>query len=217
MTEITSTAFNHSELSIHYRYLSPYDPTWLLDALTVYVKAMNYPHIVAARQLPSWREHMSRPGIRIIGAFWNDNLVGIAFGFPGEQSSRWCQELKNALRSHGKNSYEVDIICTNYFELSELHVHPHFHGKGIGTQLIIFLLENQPYSHVMLSTPEVAGESNGAWRLYRKIGFQDIIRNHYFPGDFRSFAILGRKFPIPFSPSLPIEGIPTPLPKHQAR
>ncbi len=47
------------------------------------------------------------------------------------------------------------------------------------------------------STPETSGEKedNRAWRLYRRLGFTDIIRGYHFAGDPRAFAILGRTLP----------------------
>jgi ribosomal protein S18 acetylase RimI-like enzyme len=47
---------------------------------------------------------------------------------------------------------------------------------------------------MLLSTPE--GE-NRAWRLYRRLGFIDLARNHLFPGDHRPFGVLGA--PLPFA------------------
>ena len=47
-------------------------------------------------------------------------------------------------------------------------------------------------TNVLLSTPEINGEANRAWRLYRRLGFADVIRDYHFAGDPRPFAILGR-------------------------
>ena len=33
-------------------------------------------------------------------------------------------------------------------------------------------------------------------RLYRRLGFTDIIRGYHFAGDPRAFAILGRALPL---------------------
>ena len=49
----------------------------------------------------------------------------------------------------------------------------------------------------MLSTPEVENENNGAWRLYRSLGFGDVLRSHRFDGDTRPFAVLSRPLPLP--------------------
>jgi ribosomal protein S18 acetylase RimI-like enzyme len=46
---------------------------------------------------------------------------------------------------------------------------------------------------VLLSTPE--GPSR-AWRLYRRVGFQDVLRHYQFAGDPRPFAVLGRTLPL---------------------
>ena len=48
----------------------------------------------------------------------------------------------------------------------------------------------------MLSTPEVAQEDNRAWRLYRRLGFEDVLRHFTFAGDRRPFAVLGRRLPL---------------------
>ena len=49
---------------------------------------------------------------------------------------------------------------------------------------------------ILLSTPEANGEANRAWRLYRRLGFTDVIRGYHFAGDPRAFAILGRSLPL---------------------
>ena len=49
---------------------------------------------------------------------------------------------------------------------------------------------------MLLSTPEINGEANRAWRLYRRLGFTDVIRGYHFAGDPRAFAILGRALPL---------------------
>ena len=69
-------------------------------------------------------------------------------------------------------------------------------GRGLGEALIRRLLGGRGEQHVLLSTPEINGEANRAWRLYRRLGFTDIIRGYHFAGDPRAFAILGRSLPL---------------------
>jgi ribosomal protein S18 acetylase RimI-like enzyme len=66
----------------------------------------------------------------------------------------------------------------------------------LGEALTRRLLTGREESHVLLSTPEINGESNRAWRLYRRLGFTDVIRGYHFAGDPRAFAILGRSLPL---------------------
>jgi ribosomal protein S18 acetylase RimI-like enzyme len=37
------------------------------------------------------------------------------------------------------------------------------------------------------------GQAGRAWRLYRRFGFEDVLRHFHFPGDDRPFAVLGRQ------------------------
>ena len=51
---------------------------------------------------------------------------------------------------------------------------------------------------MLLSTPEHGAAPPGrAWRLYRRLGFRDVLRDHRFTGDSRPFAVLGRELPLP--------------------
>ena len=85
---------------------------------------------------------------------------------------------------------------TSYFELTELHIDPPAQGRGLGEALARRLLAGRAEAHVLLSTPEINGEANRAWRLYRRLGFTDVIRGYHFAGDPRPFAILGRSLPL---------------------
>ena len=103
-------------------------------------------------------------------------------------SSRW-----SGLHRVGADLAE---LMTSYFELTELHIAPRAQGRGLGEALARRLLADRGESHVLLSTPEINGEANRAWRLYRRLGFTDIIRGYHFAGDPRAFAILGRALPL---------------------
>jgi ribosomal protein S18 acetylase RimI-like enzyme len=82
------------------------------------------------------------------------------------------------------------------FELVELHVRPGAQGHGIGQRQLRALLSSVPHRTVLLSTPEADEDTSRAWRLYRRFGFVDVLRNFHFPGDDRAFAILGRSLPL---------------------
>ena len=91
---------------------------------------------------------------------------------------------------------EISRLMTSYFELTELHIHPRAQGRGLGEALARRLLSERSEANVLLSTPETNGEANRAWRLYRRMGFLDVIRGYHFTGDPRAFAILGRELPL---------------------
>jgi ribosomal protein S18 acetylase RimI-like enzyme len=123
-------------------------------------------------------------------------LLGVAYGYPGAPGQWWQQQVVVGLQRGGLPPQEIARLMTSYFELTELHIHPRAQGRGLGEALARRLLAGRSEQNVLLSTPETNGESNRAWRLYRRLGFTDIIRRYHFAGDPRAFAILGRALPL---------------------
>jgi ribosomal protein S18 acetylase RimI-like enzyme len=123
-------------------------------------------------------------------------LLGVAYGYPGAPGQWWQQQVVLGLQRSGLPAGDIARLMNSYFELTELHIHPRAQGRGLGEALARRLLANRDESNVLLSTPETNGEPNRAWRLYRRLGFTDIIRRYHFAGDPRAFAILGRQLPL---------------------
>ena len=167
----------------------------LTEALHIYVSAMGYPPSTARHRRSLWLEHVRRPGWRAVG--WLDAsgaLLGIAYGYVGAPGQWWYEEVRRGLASAGP---EAQRWLRDYFELTELHVRPDAQGAGLGEGLLRALLAGTPTAHVLLSTPEYGGQAPGrAWRLYRRTGFRDVLRDHRFTGDARPFAVLGRELPL---------------------
>ena len=192
--------------------LSPHDMQARLgDALTVYVDAMHYPRGTESQRAPMWLEHTRRAGWRAVAAVdvqtvgeelpGDDELraatlLGVGYGYHGSPDQWWQQQVRRGLHHVGLPPAEVTRLMSDYFELTELHIHPSAQGRGLGEALVRRLLGDRPESNVLLSTPETGDESNRAWRLYRRLGFTDIIRGYHFSGDPRAFAILGRALPL---------------------
>jgi ribosomal protein S18 acetylase RimI-like enzyme len=164
------------------------------EALHIYVTAMGYPPSTARQRRSLWLDHVYRPGWRAVG--WLDPagaLLGIAYGYTGGPGQWWYEEVRRGLHGRGAAAWTDD-----YFELTELHVRPDAQGAGLGEGLLRALLEGVPRAHVLLSTPEHGPRPPGrAWRLYRRLGFRDVLRDHLFTGDARPFAVLGRPLPLP--------------------
>ena len=126
----------------------------------------------------------------------NAPLLGVAYGYPGAPGQWWQQQVVLGLQRGGLPPEEIARLMNSYFELTELHIHPRAQGRGLGEALARRLLAGRAEKNVLLSTPEINGEPNRAWRLYRRLGFADIIRGYHFAGDPRAFAILGRALPL---------------------
>jgi ribosomal protein S18 acetylase RimI-like enzyme len=193
--------------------LSPSDMQRRLgDALSVYVDAMRYPRGTEDQRASMWLEHTRRHGWKAVAAvdltesedgapmdadaLVKAPLLGVAYGYCGAPDQWWQQQVVQGLARIGADSSRIAELMTSYFELTELHIHPRAQGRGLGEALARRLLANRGEAHVLLSTPEINGEGNRAWRLYRRLGFNDIIRGYHFAGDPRAFAILGRALPL---------------------
>lgn len=187
--------------------LSPADMQRRLgDALAVYVDAMRYPRGTEDQRASMWLEHTRRHGWKAVAAVQAAGeaagdlagapLLGVAYGYCGAPGQWWQQQVVAGLYRVGADRSRIDELMTSYFELTELHIHPRAQGRGLGEALIRRLLADRCEAHVLLSTPEISGESNRAWRLYRRLGFSDVIRGYHFAGDPRAFAILGRSLPL---------------------
>lgn len=184
----------------------------LSDALSVYVDAMRYPRGTENQRAAMWLEHIRRRGWQaaaVVEAEAAEDgaelspaelgeapLLGVAYGYPGAPGQWWQQQVVLGLQRGGLPPEVIDRLMTSYFELTELHIHPRAQGRGLGEALARRLLANRDERNVLLSTPETNGEANRAWRLYRRLGFNDIIRRYHFAGDPRAFAILGRPLPL---------------------
>jgi len=186
----------------------------LIDALRVYVDAMRYPRGTEYQRAAMWLEHIRRHGWQgaavvetevtedpdapepSVAELCDAPLLGVAYGYPGAPGQWWQQQVVLGLQRCGLPPQEIALLMNNYFELTELHIHPRAQGRGLGEALARRLLAGRAEANVLLSTPEINGEPNRAWRLYRRLGFTDIIRGYHFAGDPRAFAILGRALPL---------------------
>ena len=195
----------------------------LPEALDIYVDAMRYPRGTESQRASMWLEHTERRGWRAVAAVETDlpaeesepaeesgrteesgraeqlataPLLGVAYGYRGAPDQWWQQQVLRGLHRVGFSRDETTRLMGDYFELTELHIAPDAQGRGLGEALARRLLTDRDEANVLLSTPETNGEANRAWRLYRRLGFTDIIRGYHFSGDPRAFAILGRTLPL---------------------
>ena len=183
------------------------------DALGVYVDAMRYPRGTEDQRASMWLEHTRRQGWTAVAAVEAQDaaidpagtaesalstapMIGVAYGYCGAPDQWWQQQVVQGLQRIGTDRSRIAELMTSYFELTELHIHPSAQGRGLGEALARRLLLGREEPQVLLSTPEINGEANRAWRLYRRLGFADVIRGYHFAGDPRPFAILGRELPL---------------------
>ena len=168
------------------RMLSPSQFVARIDELLkVYVSAMRYPALSLDYRRPIWIEHSRRSAFCcLVAVDSSDAVIGLCYGYTGGSPQWWHAEVRRGL-----TDAQAEYWLRHYRELTELHIRPDHQGAGIGETLLRGFLAQAAEHTVLLSTPE--GE-NRAWRLYRRLGFTDVLRHYQFTGDPRPFAILGR-------------------------
>jgi len=163
------------------------------DVVAVYSEAMGYRLDLMESRRGYIAAHARRPGFRAVATLSNEGyLVGFGYGYHSAPGQWWHDQVRQALSVEARRTWLTDC-----FEVVELHVRPAAQGHGLGAGQLRALLTMASGRTTLLSTPEADEQTSRAWRLYRRFGFVDVLRNFHFPGDERAFAILGRTLPLP--------------------
>ncbi len=158
------------------------------DVVAVYGQAMGYGPAMLESRRGYVATHVTRPGFRAVATLdESGQLIGFGYGYTSAGGQWWHDQVRAGLSRDARKHWLTDC-----FEIVELHVRPAAQGYGIGASQLSALLHMASGTQVLLSTPEADENASRAWRLYRRFSFVDVLRNFYFPGDARAFAILGR-------------------------
>lgn len=163
------------------------------DVVAVYGEAMGYRPALLESRRGYIATHVRRPGFRAVASLTRDGqLAGFGYGYLGTAGQWWHDQVSRALEPAQRRAW-----LTHCFEVVELHVLPAAQGHGLGAGQLRALLTMAEGSTTLLSTPEADEQRSRAWRLYRRFGFVDLLRDFHFPGDERAFGVLGRALPLP--------------------
>jgi ribosomal protein S18 acetylase RimI-like enzyme len=133
---------------------------------------------------------------------WPGQIVGFSYGFRGADGQWWHDVVAAALTARAGQALAAGWLADS-FEIAEVHVHPDFHRRGIGRSLVLGLAEGRRERTAVLSTQDA---DSPARRLYRGLGFADLLTGYTFPGAPVPYAVMGAALPLrpataPRSPS----------------
>jgi ribosomal protein S18 acetylase RimI-like enzyme len=178
-----------------------------LDALTaVYLAAMRPDPL----QLPGRRAIMARHatyhGFRALAVQpdGTGEIIGFGYGFRGEDGQWWHDVVAAALTAKTGPAVAAAWLSES-LEIAEVHVHPDYHRRGIGRSLVLGLAEGRPERTAVLSTQDA---ESPARRLYRALGFTDLLTGYAFPGTPVPYAVMGASLPL--RPAAPTPRSPSP-------
>lgn len=175
-----------------------------LDALIgVYAAAMNPPSLQLAGRRSIMERHARQPSFRAVamtvpagppgsaGAS-RDAIVGFAYGFHGTDGQWWHDLVRDALTEAAGYGY-TQAWLGDAFEVAEVHVHPDYQRRGGGQALVLALTYPRLERTAVLSTQD---SDSTARRLYRRLGFADLMTGFSFPGTDPPYAIMGAVLPL---------------------
>lgn len=177
------------------------------ELVAVYAAAMNPPQRLLGGRESIMDRHAANPGFRGLAAFADGVLAGFGYGFHGMPGQWWHDMVASALAvSSAARSARPDGECPSVawlddsFEIAELHVLPACQGRGIGRSLLLTLACGRPERTAVLST---ADAPTRARRLYRGVGFTDLLTGFRFSGSEPPYAVMGARLPLR---SVPVPG-----------
>ncbi len=174
-----------------------------LDALTaVYLAAMR----PDAEQLPGRRSimerHASYRGFRALAVTadtgepgetgYSRQIIAFCYAFRGA-GGQWWHDVVAAAVTAKSGAAAASAWLADSLEIAEVHVHPDYHRRGIGRSLVLGLTEGRLERTAVLSTQDA---DSPARRLYRSLGFTDMLTGYRFPGAPVPYAVMGAALPL---------------------
>jgi ribosomal protein S18 acetylase RimI-like enzyme len=161
--------------------------TRAVEVVTVLGEAMVYDRAGKVGSLILLDEQRQLPGFRAAAALGRTGeVIGFVYGYTCEPGQRWHDWVSRFMSKEVREQW-----LTNAFAVAELNVLPAYHGLGLGEALLDRCLQQVAARTVVLSTAEAEQAESPAWRLYRRWGFVDVCRQIGYPGEPRTFAVLG--------------------------
>jgi GNAT superfamily N-acetyltransferase len=163
---------------------------------------MNPPDRTLSGREAIMERHAASPGFRGLTALVGGRLAGFTYGFHGETGQWWHDMVAAALATRSRMAIPAaeyagqDAQRTwldDSFEIAELHVLPLWQGRGIGRSLLLSLASDRPERTAVLST---ADAQTRARRLYRGLGFTDLLTGFRFSGMEPPYAVMGARLPL---------------------
>jgi ribosomal protein S18 acetylase RimI-like enzyme len=163
------------------------------ELVAVYAAAMNAPERMLGGRESIMERHAASPGFRCLTATADGTIAGFTYGFHGETGQWWHDMVAGALAVNPPAGPPDQAWLDDSFEIAELHVLPPYQGMGIGRSLLLALTAGRQERTAVLST---ADAPTRARRLYRGVGFTDLLTGFRFSGSEPPYAVMGARLPL---------------------
>jgi ribosomal protein S18 acetylase RimI-like enzyme len=151
-----------------------------------------------ADELPSriaiMERHAGNPGFRalVVSSPDHPGPVAFSYGFRGSPGQWWHDVVRAGLGAAAGWQAAAGWL-DDVMEVAEVHVDPAYQARGIGRRMLLELTRDRPERTALLSTRDAL---TPARRLYRSLGFTDLLTDFVFPGGGPPYAVLGAVLPL---------------------
>jgi len=121
-----------------------------------------------------------------------DRVVAFAYGFTGA-AGQWWHDVVRAGLTVAAGAPAAAAWLADTFEIAEVHVRPEFQRRGIGRAMLLSLTAGCPHRTALLSTLDSASPAR---RLYRNVGFAELLTGFSFPGNGPPYIVMGAVLPL---------------------
>jgi ribosomal protein S18 acetylase RimI-like enzyme len=173
-------------------------PPGFLKAIDQFVAIYGAAMGAGRDELPSRRAIMERHAVNLgfrglaVTAASAGRIVAFSYAFRGMPGQWWHDVVRAAISAQSglpTARYWLDDVL----EIAEVHVHPDFQARGIGRRMVLALAVDRTERTAVLSTRDAP---TPARRLYRSIGFEDLLTDFVFPGGGPPYAVMGAVLPL---------------------
>lgn len=164
------------------------------ELLAIYAAAMG----AAPDELPTrqaiMERHAGNPGFRavVVTAGEPEHIIAFTYGFRGVPGQWWHDVVRAGIIANSGAPAAADWL-DYVLEIAEVHVHPDFQARGIGRRMMLALTAGRSEHTALLSTRDA---QTPARKLYRSLGFADLLTSFLFPGGGPRYAVMGATLPL---------------------
>jgi len=185
--------------------------TELETLLAIYAAAMQPESAYLPGRLAIMERHASHPGFTAIvalappgaerggvlpgaerGGGAGSAIAAFAYGFRGAAGQWWHDVVVSGVTAASGPDAAARWLADT-MEIAEVHVRPEYQQQGIGRRLLLTLTAARPERTAVLSTQD---SNSPARRLYRSLGFTDLLNSFNFPGGGPPYAVMGAPLPL---------------------
>ena len=166
----------------------------LAEFAAIYGAAMSADPAVLPGRRAIMERHAGYPAFRALAVSAGPGGPAIAFsyGFRGA-AGQWWHDVVTAGITAASGRGAAAAWTGDALEVAEVHVCPEHQRRGIGRAMLLTLTRGRAEQTAMLST---ADADSGARRLYRSLGFTDLLTGYSFPGNGTPYAVMGARLPL---------------------